>query len=330
MKHKTFPVMAFSGTEEFLRVRAVRDAINGALKQGRDVTDVKGEDHEALQGCLSGGFLFSNEQLVVVSDPVQADIDLLNRHFASGDTSVVLILDHEGAIKKNTKLWKNFLAKLPKGAHFDLEAPPFYKREEYAVAFTVGEAKRLGKGLSKELAGLLVRTVGPDLGVLSFEVLKVSYLLDSLGLDTVGRDHLTRTVGTFGIVDVDKLITALGEAHVGAVLQRMNSIRLGYDGDPTIMVCGKVGNRVLKWMQAASMDEKGASAEEMAQLLDLNPYYLQKEILPVARVWKKKPLMRLFHNIVSVEKGLKNGHCNPWTELEVALVGSIHLARRGR
>lgn len=324
------PVLAIVGSDTFLTARALQNSIAAVREQGRTVTHIDGEDQEALLGCLSGGFLFSDEQLIVVEKPVKADLDLIWQHHKEGDSDVVLVLYVEGALKKTTRLWKKVISKLPKGSVWVFDKPAFYKQEDYAIQFVVTEAKRQGKGISKDVAGALVRTVGVDLGVLSFEVFKAVCLLNHMGMETIGRQHVVKTVANMGAEDVNGLLEAVGRMQPAAILQKTAQIKKGYSGDPTIMVCRRVGNQALKWLQASALVARGLPVNEAARVMGVNPFYYQKSILPIATAWSKEVFLRLFHNVVGVEKGLKKGHINPWVELETLLVVTAHMARRGR
>ena len=324
------PVIAVTGTDKFLAGRFVREGIAVAEKQGRRVSTLDGEEHEALQGCLSGGFMFSDEQLVILTNPIKADMDMLWRHHEAKDNGVVVVVYHEGALAKSTRLWKHFVSKIPKPYHRQIDAPPFYEMDEYAANFVVKEAKRHGKGISKDSATALVRAVGTDLGVLSFEVFKVGCLLDSLGLETIGKDHLAKVVANLGGSDVNALVDAVAMMQPVAIMRKLAQIQKGASGDPTIMVCRRLGTQALKWLQSAALVERGIPVTEAARAMGVNRFYYEKNILPVARAWSKDVFLRLFRNTVEVEKGVKKGHLHPWAELETLLVVTAYMARRGR
>ena len=324
------PVLAITGTDAFLNKRTLHHGMAVARKQSRRVMDVDGEQHEALAGCVSSGFLFTDEQFVVVENPIKADLDLLWRHHESGDTDVVLVLYHDGKLAKNTRLWKKVVSKLPKDCHIQRDLPAHYKMEEYATEFVVHEAKRLGKVISRDNAGLLVRTVGTDLGMLSFEIMKVSLLLDSLGMDAVNKTHMAKTVASMGHADVDALINAVAQMNPGSIMQKMSQIEKGSSSDPTIKVCRRLGAQALRWLQASALNERGLPQTEAAQVMGLNPYHHRNNILPVATRWNKSIFLRLFHGTVEAERGVKRGFVHPWAYLETLLVVTAHIARRGR
>lgn len=321
------PVVILSGTEDFLRQRELREAISVADSVGRSVEYLKGgENEELLRIIASTGVLFEEDVLVVIEDDLdELNEEILLRHHEFGSESVCVVIHHPGAIKAKSKVAK-IAEDLPPRLVAKFEKPKPWEEMEHASTFCVRESARRGVKMSTALAEALVRHVGVDLGMLSFEVMKLRELLDAQDTDEVTAAHLKSTVGAFTEIGPKPIVDALEMRDVGALGQALANMRRTHASDvgsATLRTVGFVGHSATTWLHAAALSRSGRSPEEVAEKLGQHLFVVRKTSLPAARRWGEGRLTRLLKSLVRVSNAVKGGHVNPWVELECALFRSL-------
>lgn len=339
--------MVVSGSHEFFRARELQKATRGAKSTGRRVVYIEAGDGAGLRDVLSGGVLFAEPALAILdsaavkkkggrkkksAEPVEGDgsgwtdedVELVVEHAKDTSAEVALVVHHAGDAGPTTFAAK-VAAALPKGRVLNFEAPKPWERKAEAVKFLRSELKRLGKEIPEDLAEAVVRQVGPELGVLSFDAVKLSMLLDVTGRTTVERADVASLVTQMGTEDWQVLQDALGARNTKAVVRSLQEIRNGPAGDAVMKACVILERSTLSWLHGAALVESGASVEEAAARMSMHPFAYQKNVLPAAKRWGKEALADLLRRVVAVERGIKRGHVSPWVELESALI----LACRG-
>jgi DNA polymerase III delta subunit len=320
------PVVVLSGDEDFLRLREIREAVSVADEMGRSVEYVDGADREELSRILSSsGVFFQEEVLVVVENPEKVDHELVLRHHESESTEVVLVLHQKGAIKKKSGLGK-VAAALPKHFVAVFEKPKPWEEAERAVKFCVVEARKRGVGLSEPLAGAIVKNVGLDLGILSFEIDKLARFTKIEGSRDVQVTHIKQTIGAFSELGPKPVVEALERFDVKGVsnaLANMRRTHAGALGGATLRCCAFVSRSATKWLHIAALLEEGAGPDEISDRTGLHPFVLRKTLLPVAKRWGEGRLVTLLKSLALVERSVRRGHVNPWVQLECALLDSM-------
>lgn len=343
------PVMVVSGSEEFLRERELRRAKSAARVSGRRVVEVAAGDRKGLAAVFSGGMLFQEDVLVLLDSAVvkakkapkrkrapsedggaedgpwlEEDLDVVLAHEAEGSTEVCLLIRHDGEATP-TSFAGMIAAKLPKGRHIAYAAPKPWDAKDAAVKFLIAECARREKSISEGLAAAVVRQVGTDLGMLSFEAMKVSMLLDAGGRKEIAREDLVGLVASFGSEDWQILNEALASRNAKALVRVLADIRKGPSSDAIVKVCVIAGTSVMKWLHTAALAEEGIEGDDAAARVGTHPFKHRLENVPAARAWGQDSLVELLRGIVAVERGAKRGHVDPWIWLESRLL----LAMRG-
>lgn len=339
------PVMVVSGTLEFLRHREIQKAIRGAESSGRRVVLVSAGDGQTLSDVLSSGFIFTAETLAIVESATvkkkakkkkaepepdgedvaggwtEEDLALVLEHSKASFSEVTLVIHHEGEL--GPKTFAGLLAEsLPKGRVLDFPAPKPWEQNEYAAKFLLNELKRLGKSMEAPLAEAVVRQAGVDLGLLSFEALKISTLLDREGRTDVQQPDLAGLISNFGSDDWNALKEALGTKNASRVVRSLSDLRNGPSGGAIARATAVLLNTVEQWLHAAALLESGVDEEMSAARLNMKLYPFKQNVLPHAKRWGRRSLDELYRGVVEVDGGIRRGHLNPWVELESVLLSA--------
>jgi DNA polymerase III delta subunit len=197
--------------------------------------------------------------------------------------------------------------------------PPFYKREEYAASFVQEEAKSRGTSIEPSIALSLVRRVGTDLGMLSFEVQKVSLLVGA-GV-AITATHLKETIAPLAEIDGSAILDALGMKNMKRLIAEMRKYQVSRGGDPTIELCGRTLTPALtRWLQAAHLAEAGMSAAAAAGSVGANPWYWEHKILPYAMRWRIAGCARLLGIVAKAQTLVFRGGVAPFAYLEASFL----------
>jgi DNA polymerase-3 subunit delta len=325
------PVVILSGDEEFLLVRELREAVSVADEVGRSVEYVDGEDREELSRILSSsGVFFQEEVLVVIENPEKVDHELVIRHHKSESTDVVILLCQRGAIKKKSNLEK-VAAALPKRLVAVFEKPKPWEEADRAARFCISEARKKGVGLSEPIAGAIVKNVGLDLGILSFEIDKLARFTKIEGARNVEVSHVKQTIGAFAELGPRPIVEALERRDVKGVSNALANMRRTHAGalsGATLRCCAFVSKSATRWLHIASLLEEGSGPDEIARRTSLHPFVLRKTLLPIAKRWGEGRLVTLLKSLALVERSVRKGHVNPWVQLECALLDSLASENR--
>ena len=320
------PVVILSGDEEFLRVRELREAVAVADEAGRSVEYVDGDDRGELSRVLSSsGVFFHDEILVVIENPENVDHGLVLRHHEAGSTDVVILLCQKGAIKKKSGLSKVADA-LPKQLVACFEKPKPWEEADRAVQFCVTEARKRGVELKEAIAGAIVKNVGLDLGILTFEIDKLARYMKVEGARDVEVAHVKATVGAFSELGPKPVVEALERLDpkgASAALANMRRTHAGHLGGATLRACAFVSRSAVKWLHIAALLNEGAGPDEISSRTGLHPFVLRKTLLPVAKRWGEGRLVTLLKSLARVERSVRSGHANSWVQLECALLDPL-------
>jgi len=321
------PLIALSGNVALLRVREIKKAVAAAGKKKRRVERVSGDSSE-LDQLLASTVFFDEKMLLIISKPEKVDPELLIKQSTSSDKTVVMVLDCDGTLKKNSKLFK--LLQKHSILHMSFAEPEPWKVEEWATKFLVKEAKSKGKVLETPLATAMVRVCGPDLGLLSFEMLKLSVYLDAIGETQVQPAHVRGIMAALTETSLFPLVDAVSQANAPAVLKQLSSIERTHSGDPTMRVCAILAYSVTNWIHAGSALRAGMDTEVAAQSVGTSAARMRRSILPAVGQWGDVGLRDLLGIIAGVERSVKAGRVNPWMLLQARLAASCRRSRASR
>jgi len=328
---KAQPVVSIlSGGNDFLRTRELKKAMKAASSEGRGVQFLDGEDEEGLRGILSGGFLFADPTLVIIENPSKIpNPDMVIKHLKSGDRDTLLVLHHEGASPRGkTNPLIQIGSEVPYQYVMSFLQPKPWDADEISVKFVLAEMAEHGKTMDDRLANALVGMLGTDLGVLSFEVLKISTFLDAKGATEATKDDVLAVVSTLGQANTEPVVEAVAVANGHRALKKMEELRRNSSSDPTMWLCARLGNQGIKWLHAAHLYEKGVHPKEAATRMGMKEFSYNRNLLPVGKRWGSKRLAAFVKRVVSVERAVKSGHTSPWIQLECILLASCKGVRR--
>jgi len=218
---------------------------------------------------------FAGRKYVLIENfqkAVKKDLKKLEIYLQRPSESSVLILLYEGSLKKDAKE----SLKGVKQIVLDI-------REGDMPAWIREKAKLKGLGLSDDAAGYLLATIGPDLGMLSTELEKLTLI----GKPSIGRDDIAeviegkRTYGTFDLINAIRAKDTEKTFRVYSILRE------------TEEPYGLLG--ALNWQYAQLLGEKSSPRE-------------------------KDYLYQVFRLLNSADMGIKTGGFYPFELLLVKLL----------
>ena len=334
------PVTVVSGGIDFIRVRTVQQIVQAARKEGRRLVTVAAGDEDALRELFGGGFLFSDATVAVIESAQQRKraakkkkdtstedaasgwsdeaLALVLEHAKDGDSSdIVLVVHHEGEAGPNTFAGL-VAAEIPKARHKIAPTLKPWEEKSFAIKFLISELRKRDKTIEDSLAEQVVRKVGADVGLLSFEVLKLATYLDVDKRTEVTPQDVVALMAAFGAEDWEVFKTALSSKNTKQVVRTWNDIRNGPGGEAVQKAIAILTSTVVKWTHVAALHEAGVGPEDAASRIGIHPFIYKSNLLPAAVHWGRKPLERLLRSITSI--GVRKGHINPWVALESVLV----------
>jgi DNA polymerase III delta subunit len=305
------------GTDAFNRRRLVQRVVEMRQKDGWEVVPVDGSESDALDSVFAMSMMFAESRLVIISKPEKLDPALVLEQLNSPDPKLTFLL-----VTELEKPEGPVFDSIPKTHRSVFNLPPFYKMEEYAANFAVKEAKAKGNVLKEDLALALVRKVGSDLGVISFEIQKICLLMEpGAEIDAL---TLRETLAALSETDGTSIIEAIGYKNEKRLAVELAKYQESRGGDPTIELCGRVLTpTIVRWLQAAHLHEAGMAPAAAAGAAGQNPWYWENKILPLARAWKVSGCARLIRIIAKAQTLVFQGSTSPFAYLESALLEAV-------
>lgn len=315
------PVVIVAGDNDYFREREVSKAVEVAGKTGRRVERVPGGDRAEISRVLSsGGVFFTDKILCVVSAPEKLDAGLVVAHQERGDNSVTLMLHVEGELKAKGA-FKTLLKAIPDKYKAEFKLPKPWKLEEVALKHCAKEASSYNLTIAKPITHALLTACGTDFGVLAFEIQKAATLALLEGSGEISAAHLKQSISPLGGLGVLPIVDGVALRSQVRIARAMASMRRSHTGgDPTMRVSAMLSRNAIQWLHAASLLTQGAGLEELSSRLNVNSYIVKTKILPTAKRWGEKRLVALLAVLAQVERGVRQGHVNPWASFEASLL----------
>lgn len=316
-------LVLIQGTEEFLVLRKIRDLVRDHESQGYEIRTYDAsldEDASALMSSTGFSLFGGREKIVgVVQNPHKLDMEWILDLLQNPNPDLAVILHVSGTLAKNTRLYKQVYPALKsKGLALQLDQPPQYKLEEYAVNFLQSEmTSRHHKFLDERLARSIVSRAGTDLGVLSFEAWKLSLLETE---EIVSVDSVRGSVSTLARVEIGDLIESLTYNDVSKVMKVLLRMKQTWSSDPTMAICGMLTPTMFRWAKALSLEGSGIPPSEAAEILSVNPWFWEHVVLPDARKLGISKIRNLLELISEIQFSVRNGTLSPWILLETGLI----------
>lgn len=311
------PALLVAGTDAHRRRVFVRDFTAKCVASGYTVQPVEGADRGALQSIVGTvGVLFPNPTLVVVTRPEKVHSDDVGDHLRDPNPLLTLLL-----LSEEDKPSGGILDGFPAAQTKTFTLPPFYKLDEYAADYAQGCAKARGVDLPDALARAMVRRVGNDLGVVSFEVEKAVRLATALGVKVLEPSHLKGTLAPLTELDGSTVADALGTRNARLLADELARYKASKKGDPTIELCGRtITPTVFRWLQAATLHARGWSIPAAAGRVGASPWYWENKVLPVARTWGVDGCREIITVVSRAQGAVFDGTISPWSILESGLL----------
>ena len=324
MSVKHPPALLVGGTDAHRRRVFIREFIAKCSREGFTSHPLDGGDRGGMQNFMATvGVLFPIPTLLVVSNPEKITPEDVQGHLQSPISSLVLLL-----VSEQDKPSGGILDGFPANHTKLFNLPPFYKLDEYAAEYARELAKSRGVSLPDGLARAMVKLVGNDLGVVSFEVDKVVRLASALGVTMVEAGHLKATLAPLSEMDGTSLVDALGARNIRTISDELSRYKRSKKGDPTIEVCGRVLTpAVLRWFQAAYYHSHGVTPAGAAGRVGSSPWYWEHRVLPCARNWGVDGCRTLLGVIATAQESVFSGAVSPWGILESGLLRATQAPR---
>ncbi len=321
MKPSLPPVLAVAGTDDHRRRLFVKDMVRKWTAGGGYVLDHTGDDREALEGVIgSVGVLLTTPTLVLVSEPEKLPAGLLDDHRKSPAPELSFVLLYETE-KPTDPVWSS----LPKEVTRTFTAPPSYKLDDHAADYAVTRARALGYHLSAPLSRALVRRAGNDLGVVHYEVEKVTLLARARSAPVeLTADLLKATLAPLTELDGQLIVEAIGVGDRAATSAELDRYYQSKKGDPTVELCGRtLSPTFVRWLTAAHLDSAGMSPTVAAGRVGTHPWYWEHKVLPGARRWRVGGIAALLKVVARAQTATFQGAVSPWNLLVSGLLGAF-------
>jgi hypothetical protein len=316
------PVIVIGGTESYLRDREVRNAIRVTAKSGREIVHCD-TDSEAVSAITMAG-TFGAAALIIVPAK-EVSIETVQGMLDNPIAQTCLLLFVEGAVD-DKKI--PVLELVHEGFRLEHKRPTARKSlRDLAIRFARAEATGLlgknKKALDAKLAEALVNAVGPDLGIVSFELSKMAALARAHGRDYISLSDVKAMVRGSSDLDLGPFRTAMKQRNGPKLAAAMDRIRRTSTTDPVMLMLrakGGPADLAMTWLRAAVLLERGAEPGEIASRLSVPEWAAERDIIPAARRWGSKRLRRLISELARVDRGVLLGAPSPWAACEVSLL----------
>jgi len=305
------------GSDAHRRRTFVRETVAKFVREGYDTVPLDGTDRGGLQSLMGFvGVLSSKPTLAIVTHPEKLVPGDVADHLRDPNPLLTLLLVSE-ADKPSGGILDGFPAAQTK----TFTLPPFYKLDEYAAEYARELSKSRGVDLPDGLARALVKLVGNDLGVVSYEVDKVVRYATTLGVTLLEPSHLKGTLAPLTELDGGSVADALGTRNAKLISDELARYKNSKKGDPTIELCGRtLTPTAFRWLQASYLHAKGMSVATAAGRVGSNPWYWEHKVLPCARAWGVEGCRGLVNVIAKAQTAVFDGAVSPWDVLESGLL----------
>jgi len=314
-------VMAITGNERFLCRRWLHHTTLGAHRAGYEVVHA-GSDSDVID-ALSMGAAFGQPLLIHV-DGKDIDPETVKAHLSDKPPKVCIVMEVDGTVsdKKHPAV-----ALVRKKDHIAYHVPARKQDQETrACKFLAMEAHRLvgsKEGLSPALAKAMVGALGVDLGVLFHEVSKISALVRFRGDSQITADDVRALARGHTGVELQPLRDALALGHTKKMALALSRIRHRSASDPTMLLLrarGGPADLAYQWLQVSLLLDRKLSAAEIASRLGSPSWKVERSMIPAAKKWGTRNLVRLVRDLAHADRGVLRGIPAAWVACEAALL----------
>ncbi len=321
-KGKPQPLYVLHGDEDFLKRRVLE--VLRAFVLGKDGDDLAVSTHPGDRAAFAAVYdelqtipFFGSRRLVVVenADPfVNRNRATLEKILGKLPDTGTLVLDVK-SWPSNTRLYKL----VDPSAALACKAPPAYKLPQWCVGWATA---RHGKQLTTQAAALLVELIGPEMGQLDQELLKLAiYIGDRTRIDAADVDRL---VGRSREETTWKVFDAIGQGNAKEALTILD--RLFAQGEEPMRILGAFSMQLRRLAQAAALYRQGRPVAAALEQAGVAAFALKGAEQQMKHLGRRR-LERLYEWLMEVDLGLKGGSLLPPRTLLERLV--VRLARKG-
>ncbi|MCC6420499.1 MAG: DNA polymerase III subunit delta [Gemmataceae bacterium] len=321
-KGKPQPLYVLHGDEDFLKRRVLE--VLRAFVLGKDGDDLAVSTHPGDRAAFAAVYdelqtipFFGSRRLVVVenADPfVNRNRATLEKILGKLPDTGTLVLDVK-SWPSNTRLYKL----VDPSAALACKAPPAYKLPQWCVGWATA---RHGKQLTAQAAALLVELIGPEMGQLDQELLKLAiYIGDRARIDAADVDRL---VGRSREETTWKVFDAIGQGNAKEALTILD--RLFAQGEEPMRILGAFSMQLRRLAQAAALYRQGRPVAAALEQAGVAAFALKGAEQQMKHLGRRR-LERLYEWLMEVDLGLKGGSLLPPRTLLERLV--VRLARKG-
>ncbi len=224
----------------------------------------------------------------------------------------ILVLDVK-SWPSNTKLYKM----VDSAGAISCKAPPAYKLPDWCMAWA---RSHHGKELPLAAARLLVDLVGPEMGILDQELIKLAIYVDTA--PKIQSADVDKLVGSGRVQKTFKIFDAIGAGRPGEALIILD--RLFDQGEDALAILAALGWQLRRLAKVAGLSRQGIplyAAMERAGVQAFAQQGIERQLQYLGR----EGAGRLYDWLLDADVGLKGGSQLPERTLLERLV--VQLAR---
>ncbi|MEE9274049.1 MAG: DNA polymerase III subunit delta [bacterium] len=293
------PLYFLHGEEAFLRdefLRALRAAVleEGGGDFNHDRFDwAPGKAPDVVAAAQTLPFMSPRRLIEVrgIENVGEEDAALFFPLFADLPPTSVLVL-----IAERADMRKTFFRRLREAGRSVALDPP---GEREIPAWLCAQAEALGFSLHGEAAALLVEMVDPSLGRLRTELEKLAAYVGTEG--AAGVEEVRDLVGRSKVEALYRLNEALAAGSASRALGLVHQLT---ESEPPPVLIGLLRNQVRRWTIAKAAGRKRIPAQELAGILRVPPYSVNRILKEVERV-SGRFLRGLYGRLLAADRRIK-------------------------
>lgn len=308
-------VISFGGEDYFLD----KDLERARGWKDRHVIPVSGEevDDRELVGILETGSMDGNRRVVILDDAQKVKGDKALRAYIKDrdpeDDHTVLV-----AIVRSDKcpsLW-NEAAK--KGRLIEHRKLKTWGDNNEVVKWIESEARRLSLKLEDGISTTIFQLVGADLYRLSGELAKLSTLVGKEG--KVSLDKLKLVVAPSPSAEPYQVADAAVQKDRKGAMNTLSTVYRVMGEEAHVPITFSLLRQVEKLTLARHLLDKNTPEEDIASLLEMNPWRCKTHFLPTVRKHRMADLVKQMKQLRELDVNVKSSARSKRTLVELAVL----------
>jgi DNA polymerase III delta subunit len=322
---KLHKLMVLSGTEDFLKDREKKRLIQAAWANGYRVLqqydNTGNQGQKAIDDELSQLSVIAIEPILVVTENWQPQIDISEDHKDDSHISYLCLFEETP---------KDFWPQIAKVSTYN-RGSTRRERKQAAEKFCAAEAKRQGIEIAEDMCTAIVEVTGDDLGIVSWELYKISALARAKGIKTISNDLLSQTLRlATNSPDLQQFVEAMSQLDTKRVAKIFNRYR---HGDHTMLLLRSKGGPVdtaISWLRILEVvsDTNNANndLDYVSTMVGIPTWQLKNRDMQAAKRWGESRLRGLLKGITELERSIVEGRChNPWLACQSIFLQSLKV-----